>query len=416
MEPAAYAIAALTLGLVVVRPHIGSHGRVSPALAAFGGVAAMLLLGIVGAEQLRRAVEDLWSPFVTIAAIMVMTDVARRVGLLEVWAGRMESHARSTEHLFGLVFGLGVLASATLNNDAAILLLTPLVVALIRRLYPDRPGLVIPFAFAVFTSAGVAALPISNPMNMVVADVSGIGFNTYVVHMLPVAIACWLLSFWILRWIFRSELRDGAPAQPPGPPQVTTPTQRRMMLLLAGVLLAYPLVGFLGGPIWAVASAGALLALVLFRRQLGATPVRVVCQGVSWDTLAFLLAVLILALGLSEVGLVGRLAALYRGGGVWTVGMVSAGGSSVLNNHPMAYLNMLALDRIGAPDVEVLAALVGGDLGPRLLPMGSLAGLLWLELLRRAGVHIRLRQFVVVGLLVTVPTLAVALAILSLTR
>ena len=62
----------------------------------------------------------------------------------------------------------------------------------------------------------------------------------------------------------------------------------------------------------------------------------------------------------------------------------------------------------------VLAALVGGDLGPRLLPIGSLAGLLWLDLLRRGGVRIGLRRFVTVGLLVTAPTLAVALAILSL--
>lgn len=415
MEPAAYAIAALTLGLVVVRPRLGSRVRVTPAAAAFCGVAAMLLLGIVTGEQLERALADLWSPFVAIGAIMVMTDVARRVGLLEFWASRIETHARSTEHLFGLVFGLGVLASATLNNDAAILLLTPLVVALVRRRYPNRPSLIVPFAFAVFTSAGVAALPVSNPMNMVVADVAGIGFNTYAVHMLPVAVACWLLSFWLLRWIFRAELREESPGEPPRPVQVATPTQRRMMLLLAVVLLAYPVVGLLGGPVWAVAATGALLALALFRGTLEASPLRVIYEGVSWDTLAFLLCVLILALGLSRVGLVDHLATLYRSGGVWTVGIASALGSSVLNNHPMAYLNMLALDSIAAPDIDVLAALVGGDLGPRLLPMGSLAGLLWLELLRRAGVHIGLRQFVVVGILVTVPTLAVALAILSLT-
>ena len=51
-----------------------------------------------------------------------------------------------------------------------------------------------------------------------------------------------------------------------------------------------------------------------------------------------------------------------------------------MNNHPMALIHSLTL--AGQPDVLVYAALVGGDLGPRLLPIGSLAGLLWLDLLR----------------------------------
>ena len=65
-------------------------------------------------------------------------------------------------------------------------------------------------------------------------------------------------------------------------------------------------------------------------------------------------------------------------------------------------------------DAHIFAALIGGDLGPRFLPTGSLAGLLWLDLLRRHAVDIRLRQFVGVGTVVTVPALAVSLAILAL--
>ncbi len=102
------------------------------------------------------------------------------------------------------------------------------------------------------------------------------------------------------------------------------------------------------------------------------------------------------------------------GSGAGTVGVTSAVGSALLNIHPMSYLNMLALESSGGGDAGVFAALIGGDLGPRLLPMGSLAGLLWLEMLRRQGVRISLRQFAFNGALVTVPTIAASLAILSL--
>jgi len=121
-----------------------------------------------------------------------------------------------------------------------------------------------------------------------------------------------------------------------------------------------------------------------------------------------------LSVGLRNVGFVDHLSALYQSTSLFGVGATSAVGSAVLNNHPMSHLNMMALESVGAADVGVLAALVGGDLGPRLLPIGSLAGLLWLELLRRQGVDIRLRQFVKVGVIVTIPTLVASLAILSL--
>ena len=78
----------------------------------------------------------------------------------------------------------------------------------------------------------------------------------------------------------------------------------------------------------------------------------------------------------------------------------------------MALLHSIAL--ADAPHRLVYAALVGGDLGPRLLPIGSLAGLLWLHALRRRGIQISLGQFVRVGLYVTIPSLAASLAMLWL--
>ena len=65
-------------------------------------------------------------------------------------------------------------------------------------------------------------------------------------------------------------------------------------------------------------------------------------------------------------------------------------------------------------DRSFFAALIGGDIGPRLLPIGSLAGLLWMDLLRRAGVTISIGKFVKVGTVVLLPTLAVSLLLLWL--
>ncbi|MCE9578443.1 MAG: anion permease [Deltaproteobacteria bacterium] len=416
-EMAAYSTMAMTLGLVVARPHVGPTFRITPALAAVIGALFLTAIGVVKPGHAVDAITNLKAPFIAIASMMVMTEVASRVGLLGWWASRIEARARTTGALFALVFGVGVLTSSLLNNDAAILVLTPVVLTMVARRYPGRPAMLVPFAFAVFMSAGVAALPVANPMNMVVADFSGIDFNTYARQMIPVAIAGWAIAFVMLRLVFRAPLR--APIEPTSATaQRATPIQQLTMVLLVAVLAAYPIVGSFGGPVWAVALGGAILSLVVINRHHRTTGdttsiAEVVVRGVSWETLVFLLAVLVMSFGLRDVGLVDRLASLYGGGDLGVIGVSSALGSAVLNNHPMSHLNMMALASAPHHDTAVFAALVGGDLGPRLLPMGSLAGLLWIEQLRRHGLELRIGLFVRVGVLLAVPTIAASLAILA---
>jgi arsenical pump membrane protein len=128
----------------------------------------------------------------------------------------------------------------------------------------------------------------------------------------------------------------------------------------------------------------------------------------------FLFGVLVLATALARAGVTENLAAIYTDtpAPLATVAGVAAGGSALIGNHPMALLHSLALD--GWPDRYVFSALVGGDLGPRLLPIGSLAGLLWLHALRRQGIQVPLGTFVRVGFIVTIPSLVASLAVLWL--
>ena len=185
--------------------------------------------------------------------------------------------------------------------------------------------------------------------------------------------------------------------------------QKVILVALGTVVLAYPVVSWFGGPVWIVAAVGAVFLLGIAARQ-GHKPAVIARSEIHFDVLLFLMAALVLSIGLRNAGLVSRLAELYRGAGPMKIGALSALGSAVLNNHPMGHLNMMALE--GSGHTSVLAALIGGDLGPRLFPMGSLAGLLWLEMLRRSGVEVSVRKFILVGAAATLPTLFVCLAFL----
>jgi arsenical pump membrane protein len=382
------------------------------------GVVILLTFGIVHPADIASAAQTLWRPFITIVSIMITTATMRRLGVLDRVASLIFRRPDSSvRQLFLSVFLLSAATASLLNNDAAVLLLTPLVLALIHNRYPGRTDLLLPFAFVVFMAPGVAPFVVSNPMNMIVASYAGLDFNRYAQWMLPISLAGWIIAFAVLRRLFAATLAtDPQPARPSAAAALRlSSAQRSMLVLLVGVLGSYPIVASIdGSAIWMVSATGAGLAVVLAWRRGYVRPAELLAKGVAWEILVFLLAVFVLAIGLRNVGFVSHLSSLYTDAGIGLVGTIAALGSAVLNNHPMAIVNLLALDATpGAGDREVLAVLIGGDLGPRLLPIGSLAGLLWLESCRRLGVEVSLRQFVAVGFAVTIPTLAVSLLILS---
>lgn len=429
MDPAiAFSTLALTVGLAVTQPRLGfGELRITPGIAAVLGVIVLVTTGLLAPGELWRSAAIQWRPLLALTCIMLMTGVVKEVGAFERMAWKLEAYAREVpaSRIFTLVFIASAVTPALLNNDAAILLLTPVVIALARRLYPGNHRLLEAFVFAVFLAPGVAPFVISNPMNMIVAEFAGVGFNEYAMIMVPISIAGALVTYAILRVHYRATLagavvpeRREAVLSPAANAAERHRAERPALGFLLAVFFSYPLMAAVGGPIWTVAVLGAVGALAIARFYKVA-PARKLTEHVSLDILAFLWGVFLVVAGLRSVGVVDGLAHFYAGyeassgAHIAVVGVTSALGSAVVDNHPMSILNMLALEGHGGSRA-LLAALVGGDIGPRLLPIGSLAGLLWMDLLRRRGIEISIGKFVRLGTLVLIPTLAISLALLWL--
>lgn len=420
-------ILALTVVLSLGRPTLW-RVPVHPGLAATIGALLTVALGLVPLDALLGTLHSLFYPVLTIVSLMIITQVAERAGLLRLLSYHVGVGARGDpRRLLALIFASGALTGTVFTNDAAVLIFTPLVVGLVEEVADESwtPASRVPFYFAVLNVANlVGALVISNPINIVVSSWFDIRFGEYAAWMMLPALIAMIVTYAALRVAFRGQLpRTCRLPRPIARADVDPALMRICVVVLALTLAGLFSETWTGWPTWAVAASGAAVLLACCV-PCGHAPAKIVA-GVAWDVIVFVVGIFIVVMGLRNAGLVQEItqALAMLGADVFArlfcvVGVVAAVSSSIMNNHPTADMMTWVIQDLHRSPLEtkmlVFAALVGGDLGPKMLPIGSLAALMWFQVLASRGVHVSYRQYVAVGIPLAMGALAAALAVLLL--
>jgi len=78
--------------------------------------------------------------------------------------------------------------------------------------------------------------------------------------------------------------------------------------------------------------------------------------------------------------------------------------SNIFNNHPALMIGTLTLTQMDLDvytlKVAYLANVIGSDMGALLLPIGTLATLMWMHIIRKGGIKIRWWEFIRVTIVV----------------
>ena len=324
--------------------------------------------------------------------------------------------------------------TAVFANDGAILLLTPIVVAILRRLEFGEAAV---FAFVLASGfvADSTSLPlvISNLVNILSANYFGLTFDRYALVMLPVNLAALLASLLVL-WLAE---RRAIPARYslahlPAPASVIVDRLvfRAAFPLLAALLTAYFVLGQRGVPVSTITGAAALLLLGLAGRwhrggRGAVTSLQRPLREAPWQIVLFSLGMYLVVYGLRNAGLTATLAVwldrLGQSGPLATTlgtGFGAALLSSVMNNLPATLTGALAIGQsahltAAAREAAIYANVIGCDLGPKFTPIGSLATLLWMHVLARKGITVGWAAYMRFGLLVTPPVLLATLLALQ---
>jgi arsenical pump membrane protein len=406
-------IAIVTLAAVLTRPRGISEGA-----AALTGALFLVATGRLPLGAMFDVLHDLIGVLAFLCGLFWLTLSAERAGLFDRAAWFTVRSARGNPaHLLAAVFVLGTLTTAILSNDATVVLVTPVILRICRQ--DQLPPLPYLFACTFVADTASSLLPISNPVNLLYAGRLDFDFIRHVSLLALPTLAAVVVNWAIFHVIFRRDLPRQFHAEPAVPTRGSLSVAEIVVIVgLAGVALAYVAAALTGvSPYWVTLAGGVLLAGFACAGRL-LQPVDLLrVQPPSLYAFVFGLAVIVAAvdraglldalgravLRAAETGMLGGLIALTFG---------TALGTNLVNNWTMALAILPALERSGASDILIAGSLLGADIGPNLSVVGSLATLIWLTEVRRAGLAVSAWTYLRLGLTATLPALAAAILVL----
>ena len=371
------------------------------------------LLPAVQAEDNLRRITPL---LLFLGSVIVLAKLAKQAQVFDVIAASMTLAGRGNYlALFLLCVTFVSLATMFLNLDTTAVLLTPVLLALA----PKTRIAALPLAMTTVWLANTASLllPVSNLTNLLAADRVALAAPAFAARMwLPqlAAVAATMFFLWVCYWR-RGE--RGADRYVPSPPlRLDRPRQRTLFRVAGAACLLFILaIPFIHQQIGYSAAAAALIVVVAFA-VLDRGKLRL--DLIPWQLLVFVTGLFLVVPTLSRYGLAEVMTALigtdHNDIGSYRAAAAGAGLSNVLNNLP-AYTAGEAVIPTANSD-QLLALLIGTNVGPIVTPWASLATLLCLESCRDHGLRVPLRKFVLTSLGLAVVALAVSVGALLFTR
>jgi arsenical pump membrane protein len=330
------------------------------------------------------------------------------------------------------------------NNDGSILITTPILLMILHNLglknHQKLPYLI---SGALIATASSAPIGVSNIVNLIALKIVHMSlYMSAAMMFIPATLGLLIMSL-LLFLVFYPTLpkkismasgrhrpfsprpghhplkysSDAAPAQMGGA------FMRNIILFVLSVRVSLFVASYIGFPVPLTAVIGSLVLLGWRWWKLRIPPTDIM-KKIPWHILIFALSMYIIIYGLHNIGLTDMLIQYlspFASGGLLQasmgMGIVVSVLSNLFNNHPALMVGTLTLTNMGLDPmtlkISYLASVIGSDIGSLLLPIGTLATLMWMHIVRKGKVKISWSDYLKVTILV-IP-LTVILTLLMLT-
>ncbi|MFF2481968.1 arsenic transporter [Paenibacillus sp. NPDC058071] len=440
----------ITVILILWRPR-----GLNEAVPATFGALLVLLSGTVSLTDLATISGTVSGAAITIMATIVMAIVLESFGFF-VWAAEgLAIRAKGSGiRLFWYVNLLCFLMTLFFNNDGSILITTPILLIMLRHLgLKNHQKIPYLLSGALIATASSAPIGVSNIVNLIALKIVHMDLYMHTLMMfVPATLGLLFLTF-LLFLCFYKQLPKRIPKTvsittlPPhhNPPhksaghhplsdrsvaatlvkqKYSNRFMQNVLLFVFAIRLSLFGASYIHIPIEMVAVAGSIVLLLWRWIYLKVSPKDIVTK-IPWHILVFAFGMYIIIYGLNNIGLTESLVALFEplvSGNLMNASLLMGGllsvMSTIFNNHPALMVGTLTLTHMGLDPltlkISYLASVIGSDIGSLLLPIGTLASLIWLHILKQHKVKMSWKEYMKVTFIVIPPTLVFTLVGLAL--
>jgi arsenical pump membrane protein len=410
-------------------------------LGALLGPILIVLFGILNSSQILGGLggEGSLNPFgvlVLFLSMVFMSIFLDITGFFEYCARIALKYASGNGRrlYFSVYFTVSILTIFT-SNDIIILTFTPFIYYFSKNAGIDPK----PYLIAEFFAANTWSmmLYIGNPTNIVLAAAFNLRFDEYTKWMLLPALVAGFMNMILLYLIFRKSINKPLKRIETIDPRsaITDKTSTILgLFILGGCIVCLAIAPYFGIEMWII-SLGfglALLVILLLRDSMVAVmkeridkkhfTVGPTLKKMPLSIIPFVLSMFITVEALRIYGVTKDIGVFFNSivgasttATTFVYGISSAFASNILNNIPMtvAFVPIAGAASHANLLPAVLATTIGSNLGANITPIGALAGIMWMSILRDKEVKLTFKEFVKYGLLVTPLTLLTCLGVLA---
>jgi len=400
-------IVVISILLMLLRPR-----NIAEVWWVSAGALLLITLRLIPVKLAFSAVKEGTDVYLFLIGMMLLAELAREQGVFD-WVSSLAVRGAkgSCSRLFFLVYAVGIIVTVFMSNDATAIVLTPAILAVIRKVKVSA----LPYLFvcAFIANAASFVLPISNPANLVVFRTGMPPLGQWLTAFGVPSVLSIAATYIVMRVYFRADLKDRIEHQAK-PVTLTVPGKVvlwGLVFVVAALLTASAMKQDLGLP--TCLAALAITAVASFVAK--SNPVKLF-REISWSTILLVAALFVLvdavesqgALKLTQQALawVQRLAPTAA---IMVVGFAVGVVNNLANNLPLGLIAGATLNAAHIKGLIANAVLIGVDLGPNLSVTGSLATILWLLALRKEKLNVSAWQFLKLGMIAMPIALAAAL-------
>ncbi len=383
-----------------------------------------LIILIFGLLPIDKAVAGLTAdtsinPIKIIVLFFSMTFISivlDEIGFFEYLAKAALDKCKTNQMVLflGLYFLTAILTIFT-SNDIIVLTFTPFIVFFTKNAKINP----IPYLVAEFVAANTWSIIfiIGNPTNIYLATSHSIDFIEYFLVMAIPTIMSGIALTVTLFVVFRKELK-----KPIVPVNNTTKIKNKFLFICAitclGLCTALLIISsYISLEMYLISLVFALILLIILSLysiiKKDYSYLKGSIKRIPYSLAPFIISMFVIVLSLEHVNITTYLTSLLDNDyPILTYGVTSTLVCNFINNIPMSvlYSKIIPVGNLKA----LYATIIGSNIGAYLTPIGALAGIMWLSILKKYDVKYNMLTFIKYGIITVIPALLFALLGLAL--